>query len=137
MTTAVKSDRRFEPRASHLGTAVVHVNRWWTHEYRVEDLSAGGALLTDGPPLEIGHTVGLVLRLRGLETLWVDARVLRRLHGPGGGVAVAFVDLEAAVEDLIHDVVVAALSGRRLRPLPTDHAVDWAPNEPQAHGWLN
>jgi len=136
MRTGNRLERRARPRTRRIGSAIVYLNPWLANEYAVEDLSAGGALLTCGPPIRVGRNVRLVLRVLGFAPIAVDAKVLRRADRPRDGVAVAFIDVEAAVEDLIQDVVLASLSGRRSRPVSEEIFVDWAADDPSASAWL-
>jgi hypothetical protein len=133
---AERRERRARPRTRRIGSAIVYLNPWLANEYAVEDLSAGGALLTCGPPIRVGRNVRLVLRVLGFQPIAVDAKVLRRADGLRDGVAVAFVDLEAAVEDLIQDVVLANLCGHRSRARAEEPFVDWAADEGSASAWL-
>jgi hypothetical protein len=130
-------ERRTAARARRIGSAIVYLNPWQANEYAVEDLSAGGALLTCGAPIRVGRNVRLVLRVLGFPPIAMDAKVLRRADGPRDGVAVAFIDLEAAVEDLIQDLVLATLSGRRLPTAPEEVVVDWEADEASASAWLS
>jgi hypothetical protein len=130
-------ERRTAARARRIGSAIVYLNPWQANEYAVEDLSAGGALLTCGAPIRVGRNVRLVLRVLGFPPIAMDAKVLRRADGPRDGVAVAFIDLEAAVEDLIQDLVLATLSGRRLPTAPEEVFVDWEADEASASAWLS
>jgi hypothetical protein len=130
-------ERRTAARARRIGSAIVYLNPWQANEYAVEDLSAGGALLTCGAPIRVGRNVRLVLRVLGFPPIAMDAKVLRRADGPRDGVAVAFIDLEAAVEDLIQDLVLATLSGRRLPTAPEEVFVDWEADEASARAWLS
>ena len=136
MRTRNRRERRTRARARRIGSAIVYLNAWQANEYAVEDLSAGGALLTCGAPIRVGRNVRVVLRVLGFPPIAVDAKVLRRADDPRDGVAVAFIDLEAAVEDLIQDVVLSTLVGRRPRAEPAEVFVEWAADEPSASAWL-
>jgi hypothetical protein len=120
------------PRVKAHGRAVVNLNPFWAQAYRVDDLAAGGALLSGGPPLRVGRRIRLLLELEGMRALGVDALVVR--HTASHGVALRFIDLDPALEDLIHDVILSALSGRRLRPLPMDFGTEWEPYVEGAEG---
>ena len=118
-----REERRAAARAAGFGQALVSVDRRSGRAYRVENLSASGALLSGGPPLLPGRNVRLVLSL-GDEPVGLEARVVRR---DDRRTAVSFGRLDAAVEDRIQDEVVAALSGRRLRQLPMDESLPFEP----------
>ena len=78
--------------------------------YMAENLSAGGALLTDGPELPVGTELSLSLKLRG-DTWHVRARVVRVERDPAGhpAVAVAFPSIVPRVQDLIQSHVLSCL----------------------------
>ena len=124
MRTTNDFERRRAPRTRFAGSAFVHVNPWCCHRYRVVDLSAQGALLA-GPHLRPGRRVRLVIQVDGAEPLWLDGRVVRQDMAGEEGVAVAFVSLEAATEDALQDLALAALSGQQVHTLPSDVSVDW------------
>ncbi len=140
--TRKERQRRTAARAPQLGTALLHLNKWWTNEYQIANLSAGGALLVGGPRIRSGRKVRAVLRMHGVQPMGVDLRVVRAFDGESSsedacaGIAVQFIDLEPALEDLIHDVVLAALSGRHLRPQSMHEAIDWVPLDPPTEAWL-
>jgi hypothetical protein len=119
-------ERRRAPRATELGSAVVRLGPWTCAEYRLGNVSAGGALLTGGPPIEPERRIDVLLKLRGDRPMAVSGRVLRSGQSrDDGGVAVQFEELEPSTEDRIQDAVVTALSGKRLRRLPTDVGTSW------------
>ena len=85
--------------------------------YRVHNVSAGGALLTDGPLIAVGDTVETVIRLRSHVVARLAATVVR--HDPlgacGVGVAVAFSHDTDETEDALQDAALRELE-RRARP---------------------
>jgi hypothetical protein len=78
--------------------------------YMAENLSAGGALLLDGPELPRGAELSLALKLRG-DTWHVRARVVRVERDASGrvAVAVAFPSIVPRVQDLIQSHVLQCL----------------------------
>ncbi len=121
---AAGRERRRTPRARRLGRAIVTLHAHCAHEYEIINLSAGGALLMGGPRLRPGREVRVVLGVAGLSAIAVDARVIRS-DERNEMVALSFVALEVGIEDLIQEIVLSALSGRRLRPLPMDFALQF------------
>jgi hypothetical protein len=118
------SERRSKPRAARLGRAVLNFNSSGSYEYEVANVSAGGALLIGGPQLRKGRSVRVLLMLTGLASIAVDAHVIRS-RDDDGTVAVRFDALDVGLEDLIQEVVLSALSGRHLRALPMDFAMQY------------
>ncbi len=123
--TAREADRRLAPRGRPLGRAVVFDGPM-ANEYRVENLSAGGALLLGGPVPPVGARLQMVLRVGSIPTDRIEARVAFRMSGPGPGFAVAFIELDASLQDLIQDVVLAAMQGFCQPTRPADGIVEWA-----------
>lgn len=78
--------------------------------YITDNLSAGGALLVDGPALEVGTEVQVLLML-GRRTLAVRAQVVRtQQYGQHGlASAVRFLDVSAKNQDMIQTFVLASL----------------------------
>jgi len=123
--TPRQDERRLAPRAQALGRAVVFDGPR-AHEYRVENLSAGGALLLGSPVPPVGSRLQLVLRLGALPTDVIEARVAYQTASRRPGFAVAFVELDASLQDLIQDVVLAAMQGFHQPTRPADGIVEWA-----------
>ena len=102
-------ERRTWPRAD-LGLAV-----WALFEgqkpasYSARNLSAGGALLGEGPPLTPGRDLRLMVPLRGRD-LVLHARVLRSEQDAQGRpcTAVALRGVPTFVQDLIQNQVLGA-----------------------------
>ena len=78
-------------------------------DYLAENLSAGGALLRQGPPLPVGRDLKLMLPLRGRD-LVLHARVARAEKDAEGRVwaAVSFRGVPTFVQDLIQNYVLRA-----------------------------
>ncbi len=123
--TRMQGNRRLAPRAQALGRAVVFDGPT-AHEYRVENLSAGGALLIGAPVPAVGTRLRLVLRVGAIPADPIEARVTHRTAGSQPGFAVAFVELEASLQDLVQDVVLATLQGFYQPTRPIDGVVEWA-----------
>lgn len=134
MAVGGTSERRKQPRVNWVGEALVSVNGNCAVDYQIENISAGGAMLVGGPHLRPGRRVRVLLRLKGLPTIALDAYVLRGTEVQKPELAVRFTDLDPGIEDLIQDVVLSALSGRHLRPLPMDYAMKWEPLASEVHG---
>jgi len=83
-------------------------------QYTLENISAGGAMVSGGRDLRPGHLVHLLIDLAtGEETMSLTGSV-RRVHGKNDGVAlaIAFPILSPDEEDAIHDAVLRALVRR-------------------------
>ena len=78
--------------------------------YLAEDLSASGALLSDGPELPLGAELNLALKLRG-DTWHVRGRVVRVQRDQDGRVSigVSFPKVVPKVQDLIQNHVLGCL----------------------------
>jgi hypothetical protein len=108
------AERRHAARIESLGQAFVMVDGGDTAiAYRVENLSSGGALLCDGPPIPWCETLQLVVRVAPLPPFECDARVVWRGDGDAPRYGVEFVSMDASAQDAIHDGVDAILAGRR------------------------
>jgi hypothetical protein len=106
-----RDERRRHPRVGVDATAVVVMPGAGPVRYAVDDLSVGGALLRDGPPLMTGDVIRMALYLRSRAPLLVDAELVRRKphDASGSGYAVAFRDLTATQEDVIQDAILNEL----------------------------
>jgi hypothetical protein len=83
-------------------------------QYTLENISAGGAMVSGGRDLRPGHLVHLLIDLAtGEETMSLTGSV-RRVHDKNNGVAlaIAFPILSPDEEDAIHDAVLRALVRR-------------------------
>jgi len=83
-------------------------------QYTLENISAGGAMVSGDRDLRPGHLVHLLIDLeRGEETMSLTGSVRRvRDHNDGVGLAIAFPVLSADQEDAIHNAVLRALLRR-------------------------
>jgi hypothetical protein len=82
--------------------------------YTLENISAGGAMISGDRDLRPGHLVHVLIDLAaGEETMSLTGSV-RRVHQENGGIglAIAFPALSADQEDAIHDAVLRALLRR-------------------------
>lgn len=79
--------------------------------YTARNLSAGGALLTEGPPLTLGREIKIMLPLRGRD-LVLHARVARSESDAQGRpcAAACFRGVPTFVQDLIQNHVLRLLS---------------------------
>jgi CheY-like chemotaxis protein len=113
-----KFERRLTPRAAVPAVVTVFRSEARVGEFAVENLSAGGVLLTGAATLNVGEMLRVLLQLQGHLPIAIHAQVLRR-EDRGGGVyayAVTFRDLSAKAEDLIQESVLLALERQRKRP---------------------
>lgn len=80
-------------------------------EYLVRDISAGGALFTNGPSIPRDTLLRAVLVGRGVEGLSLRGVVKRCESGPNGAssVAVEFQALPSKLEDVLQNLVLRAL----------------------------
>src|SRR5262245_36655536 len=105
-----RAERRRHPRTEVAASCKVFSPARHLGTYRVCDLSAGGACLIGDLPLPRGSTLQLLLQLPRRPALGIAARVIRSHRADRGRrFAVAFLDLEAEQEDLIHQGIVAEL----------------------------
>jgi len=110
-----------------LGTAVVYLDTWSAHEYRIENLSAGGAVLAGGPALPLHTLVQVVLRLGTMPSARIEARVTSTETTGQPRIAISFCSLDAALEDRLNDAVLSSLTVSYPRRLRQDSLVDLAP----------
>jgi hypothetical protein len=96
-------ERRGHPRGYVAAIATVFVQGRRVGEYAVRDLSAGGAFLADGPPLPLGTSLGITMRMSGLGSLKLSALALHaRDHR---GIGIRFLGLPPEVADGLEDLV--------------------------------
>jgi hypothetical protein len=105
MSPTFSHERRVFPRGYVAAVATVFVEQAAVGEYSVRDLSVGGALLVDGPPLVAGVACTLLLRMPGLGTLRISAFTVRGRDGPLQEVGVRFSELSPEVEDGLQQLV--------------------------------
>ncbi len=88
--------------------------------YKVDNLSAGGALLVGAPPVPVGSYVSIELRLPARLPVKVAAVVVRHEEDTDGGAAFAvlFHRVPSDVEDMIQQAGVEALEKERRERIP-------------------
>lgn len=105
-----RDDRRVHPRISLPTTATLLQRGDVVGRFTVQNLSAGGALLTGGHDVHRVGPLRLLLELPGGEPLAVGAHVRRRASvGNLVALAVAFRHLSQSSEDRIQDAVLQQL----------------------------
>lgn len=103
-------ERRAHGRVDLAATATLLQRGEAVGRFTVQNLSAGGALLTGAHDVANSAPLRLLLRLPGDEPLAVGAHVRRRARvGSMVALAVSFRHLTTASEDRIQDAVVALL----------------------------
>ncbi len=103
-------DRRRNVRARVPLVATAFAEGKRIGDYLIRNLSAGGALLFNGPPLPVDKKVGLLLQGALPHPFSLTCTVIRsHLPSSAASVAVAFGALSAANEDLLHDLVLRSL----------------------------
>jgi len=110
-------DRRSNHRVEIDGRAVLFQRGDRVGQYELENISAGGAMVSGELDLRPGHLVHLLIDLAtGEETMSLTGSV-RRVRSKNNGVALAisFPVLSADQEDAIHDAVLRALLRRDAR----------------------
>ena len=106
-----QDERRENLRADVPATAFVADADNASGPYLVENLSAGGALLSGGPRFPTGAPVQVLLRLPERAALSVDGVVARRAKGDA--FAVSFIHQDDEVKDAIHEIVLRYLERNR------------------------
>jgi hypothetical protein len=107
-------NRRSNHRVDLEGRAILFQRGDRVGQYTLENISAGGAMVSGDRNLRPGHLVHLLIDLdTGEETMSLTGSV-RRARGNNGGVAlaIAFPILSADQEDAIHNAVLRALVRR-------------------------
>jgi len=113
-------DRRSNHRVDLDGRAVLFQRGDRIGQYTLENISAGGALISGSCDLRPGHLVHLLIDLAaGGETMSLTGSVRSvrdqlngNSNGNGVGLAISFPVLSADQEDTIHDAVLRALLRR-------------------------
>jgi hypothetical protein len=107
-------DRRSNHRVDLDGRAVLFQRGDRVGQYTLENISAGGAMVTGGRDLRPGHLVHLLIDLEsGGETMSLTGSVKRvRGNSNGAGLAISFPILSADQEDAIHNAVLRTLLRR-------------------------
>jgi PilZ domain len=108
------ADRRSNHRVDLDGRAVLFQRGDHVGQYTLENLSAGGAMISGDRDLRPGHLVHVLIDLAtGEDTMSLTGAVRRvRNEGNGVGLAIAFPVLSADQEDAIHNAVLRALLRR-------------------------
>lgn len=121
------SERRYHRRARVAATASLLRERGATGTYPIENLCAGGALLSGvRSPLEPGERLRVVLRIPRNSAFFINAHVVRQEQTAAGEglVALAFYDVPAWIEDALQEEVVRALEREEHDRTPTVLVVD-------------
>lgn len=107
-------DRRDHHRVDLDGRALLFQRGDRIGQYAVENLSAGGVLVSGEGDLRPGHLVHVLIDLAtGEQTMSLTGSVRRVRDGDGAlGIAIAFPSLSADQEDAIQDAVLRALLRR-------------------------
>ncbi|MFZ5892960.1 MAG: PilZ domain-containing protein [Myxococcota bacterium] len=100
-------ERRVCPRGYVAALASVYLNERPAGDFVVRDLSAGGALLVNGPALAPGVDCSLLLRVPGLGPLRLHARTVHAspLGNDRHAVGVHFKDLSPPIADGLAELV--------------------------------
>ena len=103
-------DRRTNHRVDLDGRAVLFQRGDHVGQYTLENISAGGAMVSGDRDLRPGHLVHLLIDLEtGEDTMSLTGSVRRvRDKNNGVGLAIAFPVLSADQEDTIHNAVFAS-----------------------------
>jgi hypothetical protein len=109
-------ERRQHRRAVSNTTAHVKTTRSLI-KYAVRNLSVGGALLTDGPPLPAGTLVEVVIHVPLYPEIRVKARVVHRVDTLDGDkcTGIAFLHQNDVTEDHIQAALLSELERGRKR----------------------
>lgn len=115
---AIVSTRAGNRDSGIIATAIVFHRDRPVGRYVVQDLSAGGALLTGSGAVKPGARVRVLLSFPDCDLVSLDARVQRAGVEPGGiaSIEVAFRHRSDATEDLIQREALAGLL-RSMRPV--------------------
>jgi hypothetical protein len=115
-------ERRDHHRVDLDGRAVLFQRGDPVGQYALENLSAGGVMVSGDGELRPGHLVHVLIDLTtGEQTISLTGSIRRVRDGANGsGVAIAFPSLSADQEDAIQDAVLRALLRRdsRMQRLP-------------------
>ncbi|NNE17387.1 MAG: PilZ domain-containing protein [Myxococcales bacterium] len=109
-----QKNRRSSHRVDLDGRAILSQRGDRVGQYTLQNISAGGAMVSGDRKLRPGHLVHLLIDLNaGEETMSLTGSI-RRVRGDNGGVAlaIAFPILSPDQEDAIHNAVLRALVRR-------------------------
>ena len=105
---AVNSDRRRAFRIAVPGDLLLwRSSRRFSGDYKLADLSISGCAVRNGPPAALGRVFDASLRIGDAPPVQLQVRVVRRERDGRTGLSVEQVD--PAVEDEIHDILVSQL----------------------------
>jgi len=109
-----QKDRRASHRVDLDGRAVLFQRGDRVGQYTLQNISAGGAMVSGDRKLRPGHLVHLLIDLDTGEEMMSLTGSIRRVRGENGGVAlaIAFPILSPDQEDAIHNAVLRALVRR-------------------------
>jgi len=115
-----EAERRSHSRADLPVTAVLFRKNATVGRFVVQNLSAGGALLTGRHEVEVDERVRVVLPLPGREPIVVDGTVVRRGAATAGVVAlgVVFRNVSPAAEDAIQESLLTVMDRVDAAELP-------------------
>ena len=102
-------DRRKYPRSVLAGTATVLLDHAKAGDYLMQNVSAGGVLLSGGPAITQRTPVVVLLRLSGLEELRLAGFVVRRDVQFDDAIAVKFRGVAPDVQDMLQGAVLMSL----------------------------
>ncbi len=104
------SERRRYLRSPLKSTVMVSLPTF-VGQYELRNLSAGGALLSGSPLLEVGTMVDLILRLPGRPVMRVEAEVLHHVDTLDGPLSMGmiFYHENDAAQDQIQSALLAEL----------------------------
>lgn len=116
---------RTRPRAAIAATAYAVRNGNILSLYKVDNLSAGGVLLSDGPTMVPGTDYRLILNLPDARPVALTGRVVRQYVDANGntGYGIVFQDTDPDIEDFIHNVILSDLETQQ-GPTPSVLVVD-------------
>lgn len=114
-TTLLTAEQRIAPRVAFDALAVLSRDGARIGDFRVENLSSGGAYVTgDSLPPPIGEPVDVLLKASQLGVISLRAKVVRCTTSSRGlGIGLEFCRAASHIEDLIVDAVITEL--RKLR----------------------
>ncbi len=106
-----REERRKGPRVDVDAKARVWLPHFGPVDFRVEDLSVGGALLRGVPAGATERRVRMSLLVEGADPLTIDAEAVRWMPdvGDGATLAVAFRNLNVEQEDRIQEALLQGL----------------------------
>ncbi|MFO0570068.1 MAG: PilZ domain-containing protein [Polyangiaceae bacterium] len=108
------SEQRAHPRVGFDAIAVLSIQGSRIGDYRVRDLSAGGAFVTGGSVPPVGAPVDVLIKADQFGVISLRADVVRcATHADGAGVGLRFRPAPTHIEDMIVDAVLGELRKAR------------------------